>query len=184
MVHEALRYWRFPDNTPNIEAVLRSYAWQQNLTEERDIQHAIREALALLQNFQRSDPYRWIMTAKAQNLPLYPELPFIFRTEKRILHGIIDVLLQRADGSWAVVDYKTVYVPQGTPAAAEQHAQRYALQVGAYAAAVDEQIHVLPSVYIHYIRYNRTIEIPTAIWQAEIQQLEQYIGDVIGSRDD
>ncbi|MCU0511091.1 MAG: UvrD-helicase domain-containing protein [Anaerolineae bacterium] len=185
IVHEAIRYGRFPETTPGLEAILSSYAWQQNIIMPTDTDRAVQEALHLLQTFEGSDVYTWLKAARAAQRPVYPELPFIYRTEKRILHGVLDVLLQQADGTWVVVDYKTGYVAGGgSPAAATDHARRYHLQVGAYASAVYEQIHALPRVYIHYIRYNTTIEIPPAAWQSAIHALETHIGDIVSSRYD
>ncbi|MEO1290325.1 MAG: UvrD-helicase domain-containing protein, partial [Chloroflexota bacterium] len=44
VVHEALRYWRFPDEHDNIDDILRSYAWQQNITDEAQIADVVRRA--------------------------------------------------------------------------------------------------------------------------------------------
>jgi ATP-dependent exoDNAse (exonuclease V) beta subunit len=180
-VHEALRYWRFPDEETALEPVLRSYAWSHHIIEENDVREAVAQSLDILEKFRQSDVYQWIEAAKTQKRPVYPELPFIYRVEKRIIHGVIDVLFQHEDGRWILVDYKTGYVP---PQAAENHARRYYLQVGAYAAAVQAQIGVIPDVYIHFIRYNISVPVATAAWQAELAQLEVYTGDVIGSRYD
>ncbi len=181
IVHEALRYWRFPDAESAIEPVLRSYAWSHYIIEENDVRVAVEESLDILEKFRQSDVYHWIEAAKSHKRPVYPELPFIYRVEKRIIHGVIDVLFQHEDGRWILVDYKTGYVPSH---AAESHARRYYLQVGAYAAAVQAQIGAIPDVYIHFIRYNTTVSVATAAWQAELAQLEVYTGDVVGSRYD
>ena len=41
----------------------------------------------------------------------------------------------------------------------EDHARRYHLQAGVYAAAVRELVGIAPIAYIHYIRYARTVMI-------------------------
>jgi hypothetical protein len=34
-------------------------------------------------------------------------------------------------------------------------------------------------VYIYYIHHQEQIEVPSVVWQAEIQKLEQYIGELV-----
>src|SRR5690606_27699092 len=127
VVHEALRYWRFPNQHHNIDAILRSYAWQQNITDEWQINDVVKRAHRMLEKFQSSEIYRAVTLAKAKNAPYYAELPFIYRTEKRIIHGVIDALFKHND-EWWLVDYKTSTVKGGLPYI-ERHARRYYLQL-------------------------------------------------------
>jgi len=183
MVHEALRYWRFPQNSPDLEDVLTGYAWRHNLTQKADRKEAVRRALRLLDRFQHSQIYDWIAASRAANLPVYTEIPFIYHQEQRIIHGIVDVLFQSTEGDWRVVDYKTGVVrhSEGGQAVFAAHARRYYLQVGAYAAAVKEQLDgTEPRVFIHYLRYTETVEIPTQQCLQELNQLEAYIGELMG----
>lgn len=176
VVHEALRYWRFPDNTIDIDALLESYAWQQNITDPKDTQDVVNRARELLKKFQNSDTYREISLVIAKGLLYYPELPFIFRTDRRIIHGVMDALYQRENGEWVLMDYKTTRVQNMNVA---DHARRYHLQLGAYASAVREELGgIIPRVYIHYIQRQERIEIPAEVWQTEIQKLEHYIGEL------
>jgi ATP-dependent helicase/nuclease subunit A len=176
VVHEALRFWRFPDNTADIDALLESYAWQQHITDPKDVPDVVNRAREILRKFQNSDTYREISLVKSKGLPYYSELPFIFRTDRRIIHGVMDALYQRENGEWVVMDYKTTSAHNMKVA---DHARRYHLQLGAYAAAVRAELGgIVPKVYIHYIQRQERIEIPAAIWQAEIQKLEQYIGEL------
>jgi ATP-dependent exoDNAse (exonuclease V) beta subunit len=75
---------------------------------------------------------------------IYREIPFVYRSDKRIIHGILDVLFQRQDGSWVILDYKTSHVKGYKPGMDEKllsnHALRYHLQIGVYGAAVQEQL--------------------------------------------
>lgn len=187
IVHEALRYWRFPDNTPDLQDVLIGYAWQHKLTDEQDRREAVQRATLLLQKFQNSNVYRDIQEAKTAKQPVYSEIPFIFHQGDRIIHGIIDVLFQDIHGQWIIVDYKTGVVDNyraGYTAFAE-HARRYYLQVGAYAAAVMEQLQgIEPQILIHYLRYTKTVKIPTQQCLSEVNQLEQYISELIGQSHD
>jgi ATP-dependent helicase/nuclease subunit A len=189
MVHEALRWWRFPTKANNqLKDVLRSYAWGQGIVDERQLERAIAQVQEMLERTTGSEVYRWIEDARQTGRPVYRELPFIYRYESHIIHGVIDTLFQREDGSWAVVDYKTSFVAgrAQNPQAVAEHARQYHLQVGVYATAAREQLRYavgddrIPAAFIHYIRYYQTVEVPTANWQAALAQLESRIGDILG----
>lgn len=180
IVHEAIRYWQFELDPREFTQMLEGYAWQRGLRYEHELEDAVKRSTWLLSNFQKSDVFAWIKSARNEGRPLFNEMPFIFRTEKRVIHGIIDVLFQQADGSWVIVDYKTSKV---TNQDYDAHAQRYHLQVGAYARAVQNQLggDIVPATHIHYIRHDHTVWIPTDAWQAELSQLETYIGELVTS---
>ncbi len=57
----------------------------------------------------------------------------------------------------------------------QDHARRYHLQVGIYAAAVRELTGEIPAVHIHYLRYAETVEITAAVWLAALDRLEAEI---------
>ncbi|MBL8162938.1 MAG: hypothetical protein JNJ61_13195 [Anaerolineae bacterium] len=59
-----------------------------------------------------------------------------------------------------------------------QHARRYYLQVGVYAAAVREQLGLTPDVYVHYVQYGQTVHVPAAEWQDALLKLEHTIGEL------
>ena len=182
IVHEAIRYWRFDLDAARFKEMLEGYAWQQGLTFPYELENAVKRSQSLLNRFQESHVFRWIESARNTKRPLFTELPFILRTEKRVIHGVIDVLFQQADGTWVIIDYKTSRV--GEEEEFDQHAQRYHLQVGVYARAVQQQLggQIIPETYIHYIRHNRTVMIPSDEWATELDALETYIGELV--RDD
>lgn len=190
VVHEALRYWHFTDPSIDLDSLLSSYAWQQHFIDPDDIAIVVERAKRYLRQFQTSAIYQQMIRIREAGLPFYPELPFVYRTEKRVLHGVIDVLFQEETGEWVALDYKTSYIAGMDKAStteqqrlAADHAQRYHLQIGAYAAAVQQEVQQTPRACIHYIQYNQTLEIPTAIWRQEIEQLEAHIGDLVNDDD-
>ncbi len=189
IVHEALHWWRFPNDEDQLTDLLESYAWEQGIVDPSKRQEAVDSASRLLTDFQKSEVYAWVANSRVQ----YRELPFIYQTDQRIIHGIIDLLLQRADGVWTIIDYKTsavygsVLPDQPSDEDIRQHARRYHLQVGAYAAAVQRQLRDALKVdvddievYIHYIRYQRTIRVSRAEWEPALANLNDLIGSVIG----
>jgi ATP-dependent exoDNAse (exonuclease V) beta subunit len=181
IVHEALRWWRFPGEIENLEKLLDSYAWERGILDNRLREQAVIEAGILLNSFKNNPVYRWVSGARH----LYREMPFVYKTGTRIIHGVIDTLLEREDGTWVIVDYKTAFVPRGVELT--EHARRYHLQVGAYAEAVREQLRQMRTVdavplrvYIHYIRYSHTVEVHQHEWQAALANLETLVDLSLG----
>ena len=180
MVHEALRWWQ--PGAEGLDNLLASYAWEQGIVDPSEKERAVRDAHDLLEQYRHSQLYRSIASAN----PVYREVPFIYDTGKRILHGIIDTLFQKPDGRWVIVDYKTSTLPAVDEAQAKWHARRYHMQVAAYAAAVAEQLKVDADdldVYIHYVRYNLTVEVMPDEWQTALSKMEAYIGHLVGNSD-
>ncbi len=185
IVHEVLRWWRPGTAASDLDALLESYAWEQGIINARERDEVIKEAHREIETFFDSKVYRWIASA----VHIYRELPFIWDTGNRIVHGVIDILLQHPNGNWAIVDYKTSYLPKNaTQVAADHHARRFHMQVGAYAAAVEAQLFGSQkvdadalAVYIHYIHSGLTVEIARQDWRTALDKMESYIGKLIGS---
>ena len=60
------------------------------------------------------------------------------------------------------------------------HALRYHLQVGVYAAAIQEQLGgFVPDTYIYYIRYGQYVRVETAEWTHALNELEATIGSLL-----
>ncbi|MFN8375183.1 MAG: PD-(D/E)XK nuclease family protein [Anaerolineae bacterium] len=185
IVHEALRWWRFPSAEDDLEELLQNYAWEEGIIDERDRRYAVDTARQWLQDIRRSDLFARVENARQ----VFRELPLIFKTDKRTIHGVIDMLLQEADGTWTIIDYKTSYVEDGfgvyNPDLLKEHAQRYHLQVGVYAEAARVQIGgQAPRAYIHYLRYRRTVEIRENEWRSALMKLEEHIGSFMWEESD
>ncbi len=172
IVHEAIRD-NLPDNRAALAYLLDCRAWEQGIVTPEARAEAVSRAYGLLQKVRQSDVFTWIGEATQ----VLREVPFIYETGRRAIHGQIDLLIQRSDGTWAVIDYKTSYV--GGIALAE-HARQYIPQVGVYAAAVSALLGSIPQVYIHYIRYQKTVRIAEADWRAALARLEDDIGSLLG----
>ncbi|MBI1281276.1 MAG: AAA family ATPase [Anaerolineaceae bacterium] len=180
MVHKVLGWWQFGEDHSDFDDRLDSYAWELGVVDEGQRKYAIQEAHELLDKIRKNQVYRWLTAAQQ----LYREIPFVYRTDKRIIHGVLDVLLQRPDGSWVILDYKTSHV-KGYKRGADQkllsnHALRYYLQVGVYAAAVQEQLGgIVPDTYIYYIRYGQFVRVDKHEWSDALNRLEATIGDLL-----
>ncbi len=180
MVHKVLGWWQFREDHSNFDDRLDSYAWELGVVDEGQRKYAIQEAHKLLNKMLSSQIYGWLLDTKQ----LYREIPFVYRSDKRIIHGVLDVLLQRQDGSWVVLDYKTNHVKGYKHDTDEKllrnHALRYHLQVGVYAAAVQEQLGgIVPDTYIYYIRYGQYIRVEKDEWSEALNRLEATIGDLL-----
>ncbi len=178
IVHELLRDGNFASEQRDLDERIRAIAWRRQLTDETALREVKQKAQAWLSQYQQSDVCRWLESARRAGRPLYTELPFIYRSEKRVIHGVMDVLLQGPAGAWCVIDYKTSKVVRASLA---QHARRYQLQLGLYAAAAQMQLELerLPQPYVHYIRHNETIALDRAACRAELEDLESTIGELL-----
>lgn len=182
IVHEALRYWQFPHNTPNLASILAGYAWQFHIVSQAQRDQAVDKSLMLLEHFQHSALYEQIEAIHRTKGRIYRELPFVYNTGKRIVHGVIDVLFESAPNVWHLVDYKTSAMPSFSTSNAVTHARRYHLQVGVYAAATLRELgDVSLEVAVHYLRYQHTVMIPTTVWQEALTQLEGIIGEIVAT---
>ncbi len=197
IAHEALRWWRLPLSKTDMQSELASYAWKYGVVHPDDTAYAVDVVRNWLRELRYKDIYRKMDNADR----IYREIPFIYRTEKRVIHGVVDVLFQQADGTWALVDYKSGQVPgyQERNDGAERenfrllanHTKRYHLQVGVYAAAVDKYLATLGeattpddiAVYIYYLQYGQTQPVAPSDWQAAVDKLETKIGKLIEDTD-
>ncbi|MBW4436859.1 MAG: UvrD-helicase domain-containing protein [Pleurocapsa minor GSE-CHR-MK-17-07R] len=174
IVHQALQWHTDGQSAEALRERLECYAWEKGIVDAGTRERAVARAADLLDSVLHSDLYRRILGARQ----VYRELPFTFRTEKRTIHGVIDVLAQFADGQWAVIDYKTTWVQPPTPLT--EHAHSYLLQVGVYAAAVSEQLDSQAiDVYIHYIRHRKSIQIQRDTWRDAVANIERYVGQLL-----
>ncbi|MBN1565786.1 MAG: PD-(D/E)XK nuclease family protein, partial [Anaerolineae bacterium] len=176
MVHRALQAWIMPDTTPREEILkrLRTYAWGAGLSDADQIETAAIEAAGLVQQFAHS-PARMELDRAQQ---IYRELPFVYRVGERTIHGVIDVLY--FDGKqWTVMDYKTAQVDYG---AARHNAQRYYLQVGIYARAVEARTGQIPAAQLYYIHPARLITVTPEDWQPALDRLEDDLRAALGAQ--
>ena len=176
-LHEVLRYAGFADPAATSDSMIRSIAWERGLTSAAALRSIIPEIRQLLRAYGNSLAYRWIINARAAQRPVYTELPFIFRAESYVIHGVMDVLLQGADGSWVIIDYKSSKVAKGE---FKEHAKRYRLQLGIYAAAAQEKLGLPrpPLSFVHYIRGNQMIKLEREDCQRELERIETTICEV------
>lgn len=169
VMHELLR----GDHYDAGEDFIRAQAWQKGLTNPRQIDKAVADAKRLLAKFRDSDVNKWISDARKAGRALYMELPFVFRYNYRknecVIHGVIDLLWQRANGTWAIVDYKTA-AQEAEPA---EQARRYHLQLAVYAAAAQARLNLpkLPAAFLHYLWDSHTQSIDAADLRAQLKAL-------------
>ena len=63
-----------------------------------------------------------------QGIKAFPEIPFQWNLSNSVVHGTMDRLIQKPDGTWMVVDYKSSIL--------EESLERYRFQVASYMAAI------------------------------------------------
>lgn len=171
IVHELLRY----QMTEPDAAMIRSLAWQQGVVAHALVDDAVNRVNQMLAAYRESAVHDWIATAQNDGRPLFNELPFVYSRQPRVIHGVIDVLLQTTDGDWIIIDYKTSI----TNGNIERHSRRFLLQLGVYAVALQSQLSLpqLPQNYLHYIPENLTVRLDEANCLEELSKLESIIDE-------
>ena len=110
---------------------------------ENDLRQAVHQAAAAAGAPQRADEAQTVLEAFVKS-PLFAELqscktlawemPFSFVTEQGAVEsGVMDIVLERADGSIWVADYKTDRIAPGQEAAVLE--EKYRAQLGVYRKA-------------------------------------------------
>jgi ATP-dependent helicase/nuclease subunit A len=181
IVHEALRHWHIPSaySAEHLQKILTAYAWRVGLTKPDAIQEALGRSILLLNQFEGSDTYHDIMQAQQ----VYREMPFMYRLEDTVIHGIIDVVFQDQAGDWHVGDYKTGFVRAND---FRGHAQRYHLQIGIYASALTAQLGTIPQTFIHYVQHTTQLNIPQGDWERALnsKSLRVRLDELLERNDD
>ncbi len=173
IVHRALRVGMLPSQTfavRELYEILKAYAWDEGITDQFTLVEVINRAMRLLRNFEENN----ILVGAERILR---EIPFILRTDTRIIHGQIDVLYQM-DGRWAVLDYKTANI---RPNGVREHARRYHIQVGAYARAVERRLGQIPLVQLYYLHPGTLVMIPQHDWESALAELDTRVNTALGS---
>lgn len=166
IVHRALQLGVLPGqkSVRELYTILRAYAWDEGLTDQRLLENVTNQAIRLLRKFEDDN-----MLGGAELI--LREVPFILKTDTRILHGQIDVLYKR-DGAWHVLDYKTADIAARN---VREHAKRYHLQVGAYARAVEKRTGQTPHVELYYLHPGTLIRVQPYEWEQALAQLDERI---------
>jgi len=116
-----------------------------------------REILELVSRFLEGPEAEEIFRAKA----VHPELPFVLRLPHGLVQGTMDLIYQRRNGEWVILDYKTSRVDEKT---FSQRAEEYRIQLELYALAASQilanpvkeaQTHFLQGGFTHSTRFSR-----------------------------
>ncbi|HLA42117.1 MAG TPA: 3'-5' exonuclease, partial [Aggregatilineales bacterium] len=166
MVHRALQVGalRYQDR---LDAILRAYAWNENVTNPEELDEIVSDAFRLLMIFQERGEPQALKNAER----VLREVPFIYQHNGRILHGIIDVLYQYQE-QWYVLDYKTASISERR---VNWHAQRYYIQLGAYAHAVEARTGQIPIVQLYYLHPSVLIHIAESQWRKALSELDYLV---------
>ncbi|HUU59639.1 MAG TPA: PD-(D/E)XK nuclease family protein, partial [Phycisphaerae bacterium] len=131
-------------------ALVRRVAGEMDLEEVADLGAIAAELAGMLRTFSKTSLWKNIAAAERR----FAELDFVMGVGAASLRGQIDLLYEDGAGAWHIVDYKSDRVgPEGIAA----HAQRYELQMLAYAAAADRHLGSPPAdATLYFLRTGRT----------------------------
>jgi ATP-dependent helicase/nuclease subunit A len=168
IVHRALQYG-LDEESCDLPRLLRDAAWEAGVLNP-DEAAAIAEAAAVRVRAAHSSPvYAALRAAEAAGRRVLREVPFSLQTGGgRRIHGVIDLLIEREDGSWLLIDFKTAALGNASPQAVAQHARRYFVQVGIYARAVEQLTGHAPECALYYIDPDVIVTVDEAAWRTAL----------------
>ncbi len=140
------------------QANLATGSGLDRLAEAEAVRNGVPGQAQLIKQLARNAVDSPLVKRAAEAAKVYREVPFAVSIDGTVLEGFIDLAFDDGSGL-VIVDYKTDDVPEAELAA---HADRYRLQVGAYALAAREVFGVLPrAAALLFLRAER--EVPVRI---------------------
>jgi len=153
-----------PGRPQRAAALVRQAAGEMELTESVDLTGVEAELAEMLARFEGHELFERLRAARQA----LRELDFMMRCGQAVLRGQIDLLLEEADGSWRVVDYKSDRVDEQTVG---EHAAGYELQLLLYAAAAGRHVSERPAgATLYFLRPALTHEFSVAPEDLEAAQ--------------
>ena len=134
LVHKALHRWCFPGD-PHLNRLLKDEALRAGLVSQNQLEHAIHQAVVLLERLRQHPLWTRIDTASER----YPELPYAIQFGARMESGYVD-LLYHDGGGWEIIDFKTDLI--FTVGRREDLIRKYTPQVQRYRRAVKQLLGV------------------------------------------
>ena len=150
LVHEAIHYWRFPDD--EFETFITPFALEAGLTDVAEIQATIRAVEQLLKRFW-SHPL-WAEMNAAER---YHEVSYVTPDDR----GIID-LLYRSGDSWVIADFKTDELRSEVEVEAAIQREGYDQQIQRYAEAAAAQLGAQPKLLLVFL------QVESGLWVAKL----------------
>jgi ATP-dependent exoDNAse (exonuclease V) beta subunit len=154
--------------------ILRAYAWDENVTDPAHVDAVVQTAQQLLRRFKSHGEPETLRQANR----ILREIPFLHRINHRVIHGVIDVLYE-SGGAWYVLDYKTAPI---SAEAVKRHARRYAIQLGAYANAVELRTGIAPIVQLYYLHPGVLEVIDESVWRKALDGLDGIVADALDDK--
>ena len=165
IAHHLLRYDRLDAD----DKMIRALAWQRGIVDEAEAERMVAAVNSLLGDYKTSEVYRWVTAARDAGRPCFSELPFIYWRSGNVIHGVIDLLLQRENGVWTVIDFKTTTSRDLAPA--------HATQLALYAAAAQQELSLprMPVACLHYLVDSRTAHLSEDKCLEALRQADRFL---------
>jgi ATP-dependent exoDNAse (exonuclease V) beta subunit len=151
LVHLAIRHWRFPGD-PHLQRLLRAAVREAGLLDERDVEQHAEQALLLLKRLRQDA--RWTELDGARR---YHEVPYSLRQGTGTTSGRIDLLVQRGDSVWQIIDFKTSAI-YGADDLETQSRSEFDPQLARYRHAVEQQLGTQAETWVCLLNYEGHIE--------------------------
>ena len=151
LVHRALADWSCLSQPPGLSrTLLADWACTEGAFDPSVRNDAVSAAERMISALGQSPLHEAICRATRR----HTEVPFTLDSPGGVLHGVIDLLFQDAEGSWYLVDWKTELVRMDEVTNA---AQEHLFQMAAYSHAAQKAIDQQPSVLICFLAANAVV---------------------------
>ena len=169
LVHRCMAVLDFAGPQPT-GAMVQQAAAQMNLPETVDTRAIGEDLSGMIDSFSATPLWSDI----AQSDLTLREMDFVLECRPAVLHGQIDLIYRRGDGSWHIVDYKSDRIEADRAA---ERGGRYELQMLAYAAAAGRYLEAPPAEASLYFLRPATV-VTTAIAPDTIESAQLRIADL------
>lgn len=161
LLHAALRQHSLPSPRKPLQEFLQGLWWKMAMGEAEVSSQLIAEAMRILEIYRNSELYSELHSVPPQSI--YREFPLTFRQHSCLIHGRIDLLYQKPNGTWCILDYKTyrLQTAHHHDLALLEHSKKFDAQMSAYYQAIQSSKEFQPLLAaIHYLQYGLTLMIP------------------------
>jgi len=150
LYHRCMELVDFADPQP-AENLVGRVIWEMDIDDTADPETLASDLRDMISRFGEHE--LWANLAAARQT--LRELDFVHRTGPLTLHGQIDMLYRDAGGEWHVVDYKSDRVSGDRDVC--EHAERYELQMLAYALAASRHLgQDVADAVLYFLRPGKT----------------------------
>jgi len=152
ITHKAIQAWNILKDEELVSRMVSTWAAKEGLSDQLLINDAATRSMRLLDQFKASALFADMDSAATRR----HEVPFAFRLDGRVIHGVVDAVFHSRDGHWFIVDFKTDRI---RPEDVGDRTEEYLVQLGLYRAGIEKGLGDSPRVIAYFLFPGVSMEI-------------------------